>query len=310
MLKMYKNKLRDLAAYLLAALLVTACNQEEHAVDTTPVAARFWAGMDEGSQEVTTQSRASGTTWNAKDSIGIFMVDNGTSNLLPDVWNVKYWTEDGNGTFSVAQGSEDIYFPVDETRKVDFLAYYPYQRYNSDGIYPVDVFTQKDQAAIDLLYTNSYRTNTAGYDKTDPQVDLVFSHQLSRLILNTTPGLGLDDLSGLTVEIHGINTTAYFDLYTGELSNYSGFLYCHMKMITDGKRFEAILLPDATTSTGEWYIEFKLGEDTYTWYVPAGTVFEAGAEHTWTISVQQVPIQVSARIEAWTQGTGGSGIAN
>ncbi len=71
MLKMYKNKLRDLAAYLLAALLVTACNQEEHAVDTTPVAARFWAGMDEGSQEVTTQSRASGTTWNAKDSIGI-----------------------------------------------------------------------------------------------------------------------------------------------------------------------------------------------------------------------------------------------
>lgn len=309
---MNKNKLKGLAAYLLVALIVTACNQEEHIADTTRVAARFSVGMDGGSQEVTTQSRASGDTWNREDSIGVFMVNNGTSDLFADAENVKYWSEGGTSTFTVAQGYEDIYFPVDETQKVDFWAYYPFSSEVNNLIYPVSVSNQDNQAAIDLLYANSYRFNTAGYDKTDPEVNLVFSHQLARLVLETIPGQGMTSLSGMAVRVHGMNTNAEFDLSTGKLSTYDnpGNLPIDIKMIEDGKRYEAIFLPAVTTYTGEWRFDFILGTDIYTWYVPSNVRFEAGVQHGWSISVQRVPIPVSARIEPWVVAPTNTGIAN
>ncbi|MCC8187765.1 MAG: fimbrillin family protein [Bacteroides sp.] len=306
---MNKNKLKGLAAYLLAAWIMTACNQEEHTVDTTPVAARFSAGMAGDNQDVTGQSRASGSTWNAQDSIGIFMVENGTPNVIPGSENVKYVTTDGTSTFTVAQGVEDIYFPVDETQKVDFRSYYPFRQQIRDLLYPVNVAAQENPAEIDLLYANSYQINTSGYDKTTPEVGLVFYHQLARLVLNTIPGEGLRSLAGMSVAVRGMNTEAKFNLSTGELSDYNMFANIPLKMITDGKTFEAILLPGIASSDDEWKFDFVLGTDIYTWEVPAGTEFEAGKEHTWTISVQKIPIKASAKIEPWQVGQGGKDVA-
>ena len=241
-----KKMIKFFALALLAGAMVS-CNTEDTA-STTPngkVAVQFTGG-------ISVNTRASGLAWADGDMIGIFMTG-ANQTLSADAIkegadNVCYQTG-GSVAFSPISGGKTIYYPIDGD--VDFYSYYPYTTVSNYKV-ALNVADQTNQEAIDFMYAK-----TTGRNKATPQVDLRFSHRLSRLILNVQPGNGLteDDLNKLKVTIKDQNTTATFNLADGVISGEGNPDNIQMKAVQVGKRYEAILLPTASKIRE---IEFEL----------------------------------------------------
>ena len=284
-----KKMIKFFALALLAGAMVS-CNTEDTA-STTPngkVAVQFTGG-------ISVNTRASGLAWADGDRIGIFMT--GTKQALSadaikeGVDNVCYQTS-GSIAFSPISGGKTIYYPIDGD--VDFYSYYP-QTTVSNYKVALNVVDQTNQEAIDFMYAK-----TTGCNKATPQVDLRFSHMLSRLILNVQPGNGLteDDLNKLKVTIKDQNTTATFNLADGVISGEGNPDNIQMKAVQVGKRYEAILLPTASKIRE---IEFDLdnGYDApFVWKMDQELTGGNLYNYT-TVKLTRSTVDMSGTIESW-----------
>ena len=284
-----KKMIKFFALALLAGAMVS-CNTEDTA-STTPngkVAVQFTGG-------ISVNTRASGLAWADGDMIGIFMTG-ANQTLSADaikegVDNVCYQTS-GSIAFSPISGGKTIYYPIDGD--VDFYSYYPHTTV-SDYKVALNVADQTNQEAIDFMYAK-----TTGCNKATPQVDLRFSHMLSRLILNVQPGNGLteDDLNKLKVTIKDQNTTATFNLADGVISGDGNPDNIQMKAIQVGKRYEAILLPTASKIRE---IEFDLdnGYDApFVWKMDQE--LKGGNLYNYTtVKLTRSTVDMSGTIESW-----------
>ena len=286
-----KKMIKFFALALLAGAMVS-CNTEDTA-STTPngkVAVQFTGG-------ISVNTRASGLAWANGDRIGIFMT--GTKQALSadaikeGVDNVCYQTS-GSIAFSPISGGKTIYYPIDGD--VDFYSYYP-QTTVSDYKVALNVADQTNQEAIDFMYAK-----TTGCNKATPQVDLRFSHMLSRLILNVQPGNGLteDDLNKLKVTIKDQNTTATFNLADGVISGEGNPANIQMKTVKVGKKYEAILLPTKSTTRE---IEFDLdnGHDApFVWTM--ATDLKGGNLYNYTtVKLTRTGVKLSGTIKPWNE---------
>ena len=284
------KKMSKFFALALLAGAMVSCNTEDTA-STTPngkVAVQFTGG-------ISVNTRASGLAWANGDRIGIFMT--GTKQALSadaikeGVDNVCYQTS-GSIAFSPISGGKTIYYPIDGD--VDFYSYYP-QTTVSDYKVALNVADQTNQEAIDFMYAK-----TTGCNKATPQVDLRFSHMLSRLILNVQPGNGLteDDLNKLKVTIKDQNTTATFNLADGVISGDGNPANIKMKAVQVGKRYEAILLPTASKIRE---IEFDLdnGYDApFVWKMDQE--LKGGNLYNYTtVKLTRSTVDMSGTIESW-----------
>ncbi|MGJ1224795.1 fimbrillin family protein [Sphingobacterium siyangense] len=255
------------------------------------------------SNQVTT--KAAGANWESNDAIGVFMkTGSGLSNVLAS--NKQYVTTKGDGNFSASSITEEINYPADGSN-VDFIAYYPYQTTITNNIYPVNVADQTQQNKIDLLYAN----NVTGANKNKPNAQLQFGHKLSKVELTVAAGTGVSSLSGLTVTYNGFNTTANFDLATGKLAAGANPAAIKAKTTagTSTTLAEAILLPVASVAGAK--VEFKIGNETYTWTLPSSTTYEAGKKYSYNITLQEqagnnAAIVASGNITDWTDVPSGS----
>ena len=284
-----KKMIKFFALALLAGAMVS-CNTEDTA-STTPngkVAVQFTGG-------ISVNTRASGLAWADGDRIGIFMT--GTKQALSadaikeGVDNVCYQTS-GSIAFSPISGGKTIYYPIDGD--VDFYSYYPHTTV-SDYKVALNVADQTNQEAIDFMYAK-----TTGCNKATPQVDLRFSHMLSRLILNVQPGNGLteDDLNKLKVTIKDQNTTATFNLADGLISDEGNPTNIQMKAIQVGKRYEAILLPTASTIR-EIVFDLDNGYDApFVWKMDSE--LKGGNLYNYTtVKLTRSTVDMSGTIESW-----------
>jgi hypothetical protein len=255
------------------------------------------------SNQVTT--KAAGANWESNDAIGVFMkTGSGLSNALAS--NKQYVTTKGDGNFSASSTTEEINYPADGSN-VDFIAYYPYQTTITNNIYPVNVADQTQQNKIDLLYAN----NVTGANKNKPNAQLQFGHKLSKVELTIAAGTGVSSLTGLTVTYNGFNTTANFDLATGTLAAGANPAAIKAKTTagTTTTAAEAILLPVASVAGAK--VEFKIGNETYTWTLPSSTTYEAGKKYSYNITLQEqagnnAAIVASGNITDWTDVPSGS----
>jgi hypothetical protein len=255
------------------------------------------------SNQVTT--KAAGANWESNDAIGVFMkTGSGLSNALAS--NKQYVTTKGDGNFSASSTTEEINYPADGSN-VDFIAYYPYQTTITNNIYPVNVADQTQQNKIDLLYAN----NVTGANKNKPNAQLQFGHKLSKVELTVAAGTGVSSLTGLTVTYNGFNTTANFDLATGTLAAAANPAAIKAKTTagTTTTAAETILLPVASVAGAK--VEFKIGNETYTWTLPSSTTYEAGKKYSYNITLQEqagnnVAIVASGNITDWTDVPSGS----
>ena len=284
-----KKMTKFFALALLAGAMVS-CNTEDTA-STTPngkVAVQFTGG-------ISVNTRAAGVAWADGDRIGIFMTGANQSlsadAIKEGVDNVCYQTS-GSIAFSPISGGKTIYYPIDGD--VDFYSYYP-QTTVSDYKVALNVADQTNQEAIDFMYAK-----TTGCNKATPQVDLRFSHMLSRLILNVQPGNGLteEDLNKLKVTIKDQNTTATFNLADGLISGEGNPANIQMKAVQVGKKYEAILLPTKSTTRE---IEFDLdnGYDApFVWKMDSE--LKGGNLYNYTtVKLTRSTIDMSGSIESW-----------
>ena len=286
-----KKMTKFFALALLAGAMVS-CSTEDTAPSTQndKVAVQFTGG-------ISVNTRAAGVAWADGDRIGIFMTEAGKT-LSADVIkegvdNVCYQSN-GSIAFSPISGGKTIFFPIDGD--VDFYSYYPQTTVNEYKV-ALNVADQKSQEAIDFMYAK-----TTGCNKATPQVNLRFSHMLSNLILNVKPGNGLtqDDLNKLTVTIKDQNTTATFNLADGVISGEGNPADIEMKAVQVGKRYEAILLPTAST-TREIVFDLKNGyEAPFIWKMDSD--LKGGNLYNYTtVKLTRTGMALTGTIEAWKE---------
>lgn len=308
--------MRKLAALgtLACVVLMSSCDVNDDIQDNDNRAVCFTSGIaGQGTEQNVPGTRASGSAWTANDAIGIYMVNNKTTDVAMGAANKQYVTALGDGNFAAATNHE-TYYP--QSGKVDFIAYYPWKETGTNGIdndlYPVNVAVQDNPEAIDLMWAKATGTNNAGYDKNEEQpVSLEFSHQLTKLVFKTIADVSVGTITGMTVTIKGLNTINTFNVKSGALgTNPGGSADITPKTVIDGERYESIILPRKVGAGDNVTIEFRVGNEDFIWKVNEGTEFKGGEEHEWLVTIARTSVQVTGSIKPWESGATGTGTIN
>ncbi|MCC8034363.1 MAG: fimbrillin family protein [Rikenellaceae bacterium] len=285
------------AAGAVAVAALTGCSVNDPISEAQKArAVQFTAGIDKATTVQPT--RAADTDWAAGDAVGIFMVEHGTTNIVDGAGNKEYVTTSGDGAFTAASALDEMYYP---SGSVDFIAYYPYAASATLGNINVKIGDQKNQPTFDLLYSDAKNKS-----KSETPVNLIFDHQLSKLVMNVKAGEGLSDgdLTGMTVTIKGMNTQTTFDLSTGALGAPGTPAEIIPRTLTDGIKYDAIILPSAAISEGDYSVDFTINpntadNETFTWNMAAGTDFAAGNEYTYAVTLSRTEVTATGEITPW-----------
>ena len=280
------------------AIAFVGCSNDEIVDDNSQ--SKVALDVTAGIATETPQTRVSGTSWQTGDAIGIFQLQTGTTTALDA--NSKYANTTGESAFAPADANQTIYFPIETTPTSDFIAYYPYNVAQADFVYPVNVTSQSNQEAIDLLTADK----VTGKDKNAPAVAFNFKHRLSKLELNLTAGNGIttSDLAGIAITITGQQPTATFELNTGVLTPSGTAQAITLKTVANGRTAEAIIIP-AAASTGR-QLRFTLtSSETFVWNIPNDKAFNAGQKNIYNITLNRTSIEVTSTITDWLPGNNG-----
>lgn len=291
-----------LSVLAVTAILFASCSDDDNNTqETNDGQVKFSSGVNSNNLKV---GGIDGDQWEGNESIGIYMVETGGTTVAEGATNILYTTA-STGAAATFASATPIYYPVDATQKVDFIAYHPHSASVNNYVYPVDVTTQTNQSAIDLM--RAFDDNsTNGYDKTHGTnyINLVFDHKLTKVIFNTTPdinnGLTQADLANMTVTIKGLNTQASYNIGTNLLTEASPAVVANIptKTTTAGILYEAIVVPQTTSNVT---VEFALNNaknEVFVYNMPA-TVFAKAEKHTFNVTVQRTGVQVRGTINAW-----------
>ena len=292
-----KTKLVSALA-LSALLLASSCSNDDNTLEVGDGQVKFTSGVNSTTTKV---GGANGNEWEGNESIGIYMVNNGATTVAEGAENIKYTTSSTGSTATFASNTP-IYYPVDATQKVAFIAYHPHAAVN-DYVYAVNTATQTNQSAIDLMRASNDNSG-GGYDKTNGTnlINLVFDHKLTKVIINTTPGAGLTqtDLASMSVTIKGLNTKADYNIDTDVLDTPANVAEITTRRLSAGRQYEAIVVPQSFTASVVT-MEFALNNaknEVFVYEVPA-TAFAAAEKHTFNVKVQRTGVQGHGTINAW-----------
>lgn len=294
-----KKNVPILWLFVLSSLFIIFCSCEGDKIDPGKAGRSLQLKAEIGGLK----TRATNSSWEKDDAIGIYMVKAGqpltTSSLRQ---NIKYVTT-GSTSFKPGKDVEEITLPFDESN-VDFISYYPYREDISNFSYPVVLLNQSAQADIDLMYSNDAR----GFNSKNPNVQMHFTHQLSKVILNITKDASVN-LKELSVILTNAGTSASFNLSTGSLSSAFERENIQFRMDNDGSVAEAIILPETDLSGMElWFIIDE--EETETYKFPLGNTleidaFEKSTKYTYNVTLfseKRTVAVTESNINAWTEG--------
>jgi hypothetical protein len=278
--------MKKLAAVITALTLAALMGCDNSVSDPDPVSGttsdatsglRFQAAID-GAQE-----RAAGTKWTPGDVIGISMLERGGAEVVDYASNRKYVSDTGNGVFAPASGMEKI----SVNQPVDFLAYYPYAANMNGFMYPVDVSSQTNQEALDLMTAERVPA-----DQSAKSVALSFKHRLSAVALIIKAGENLEEreLAGLQAAITGQAVRGEYDVNANALvpSTEEAAQSIAFKMSDDGKSGSAVILPAAGGSGRTVKLTMKTGNAmklTFTKRIPDSYGFEPGVRYRFPITL-------------------------
>ena len=250
------------------------------------------------------RTRVTDNSWDAGDAIGIYALNAGST--LSDAAihdgksNVEYTTT-GNGTFTPV--GAPINFP--ENGNLDFVSYYPYKTAITDYKYTIDVSSQSNLPAIDLLYSN----NAKGESKDINTVDLDFDHKLSKLVFNVELGNDLPSLEGLTVSINDIIVDGELALADGTvvIGTTKKNITPNVTIAEDNQKATAtaIVVPGQNLQGVE--IVFTLGENKFRW-TPTSQELNSSMKYVYnlilTLDSSGLPniVAVKATIDDWIDG--------
>lgn len=149
------------------------------------------------------QSRAYDQVWDIADEIGISGANRN---------NVRHFTKDADGIFTVKTPGDQIYFQDDN--QTTFTAYYPWNEL-SGGTSKVNADTRNQdpmkQKGFDFLWAQ------ATGKKDSPSVSFVFSHRMVKLLLTVKPGTGMsfEEVKSASISLGGFRHTGSFNTTDG-----------------------------------------------------------------------------------------------
>lgn len=275
-----------------AALALTACEAEDNQIDD-PVAAQISANIGDD------RSRASDIKWDNGDVIGVTMSGR--------YFNMAYSTENGDGAF---EGTV-MYFR-NKQDLVTISAYYPFT--GTEGETPGVIVTSteserqtaSEQTKFDFLY--AVKENVSG---ANPNVDLLFRHQMSKLTLTFVNGNKGTEVGLITsYSIEGLVQDGSFDTETGICSITSGapaktlsFTFPEGTVKEGVALSPLILFPQ---NPGADQVRLRLSDSQGQDYActlsfgPDGLV--AGSNYQFTIKVSKTGLTVNPTIAPWEDG--------
>lgn len=218
----------------VAAISLASCDSANPDMDTGDeiVAARIYATIEQN-----VSSRATNSSWGNGDKIGITMIGQNSTRYS----NKKYTTEKGDGKFTGAT----MYF---ENKKdaLTITAYYPFTGNENVSPDPIKVSTTADcqtaekQREFDFLYAKEENVTGA-----DPNVNLKFSHKMSKLTLTFKNGDDTDVSLITSYTIEGLAHNGTFNPMTGECipdPDSSPEVLTMKPTVEDGKSLPSLLL--------------------------------------------------------------------
>lgn len=271
-----KTKKWSMAAAL--ALALVACGDEnELAGDVqlldSPEEVSFSAGI---------LSRASGSSWDAKDKVGISATGGGTSYS-----NVQYQVAGAGASVAFNPVAEAICYTADAP--MSFTAYYPYTETLDNGF--IYKNTTETQEGVDFLWSS---VNNRSYSEA-PVVSFTFRHQMALLEVQVTSD---KDLSGQNVVIGGLKHDGGFNTATGEAKPKDGAQTQDWTVgpsVSDNEfDFSGFIYPQAANEliikVGEKEAQLSLGQN----------VFQAGYKYTVTATIANGEINAQITINGNT----------
>jgi hypothetical protein len=307
------NLLKDLK-YLFILLVCASCVDEEQRNNMQETnAVDFSVSVSGG-----ITSRASGTSWEAGDEVGVYMVpamENATdtadfSTYAPESVNVPYRVAAAGASASLEAVSDKIVYPADGS-DVNFVAYYPYSDdeniVTSAGVYKINIADQDPLKDIDLLY---HKGNT-NYDRKSGSVPLVFIHKLSKLTVNLDTASGFSgDLSNVSVSLSGFPTKVDFDLSAdtfGIPTVPAGLAPANETKTSRKYTGEVLLIPQQNIGE-DCFITFTIGVVDYKYYFASSTELKSGEEYTYNFKFTGSTVILSDKKMSggWKRGQSGS----
>ena len=283
-------------AFAALALSLVACTNDNDVIDNGPVAARI---NTEISDAVAT--RASGTTWDENDRIGLTGIGTQYDNV-PYIMNGGTFKEDGM----------TIYFHT--TEKVVFRAYYPYEENGGTLTATTDATAQKNQPKIDFLYAtgaaaDTYNPTINFTDDTDTGgEDCSFHHCMSQISLTFEAGSGVS-FSAIKPETYKLSRLVLeggFDTATGIAKADENTQTADLTMELGGALTSSVILFPQTKASISLTVEFNGNEYNATLIVPDGEL-QAGNNYTWTVTVRNEGLSIgTADISPWNPVSGGN----
>ncbi|MDR1584163.1 MAG: fimbrillin family protein [Prevotellaceae bacterium] len=292
---------RGFVPLLTAAAFFSACsNNDENTVvnDNDRVAVKF------ASTEASIVTRVIDDKWDTDDKIGIYMIANDATGLtagdIKEGANNICYKAAGSGSqdFSINDVAKTIYYPV--SGAVKFIAYYPYVENVSSYTLNIDLSSQGNQSAIDVLYAAT-NNGGSGYTKTSSAVTLPFAHKLAKVVFNISNGAGVNEnlANGLVVKITGQNTSGSLALATGVVTSTGGEsseIQAHNS--GNNTKAEAIVFPG---TKGSKQFSFKnAANETFITAIPDD--FEAGKKYTYTVTLKKTAAIINGSISNWQDG--------
>lgn len=298
---MRKFRNYSLLAGAMLTFTFTSCSNDEIENLAEPVAAQFSANISD-----VLETRASGTSWDKGDAIGITASGN---DGMAAYTNMKYTTTNADGNFT----GTTIFFQ--NTGNVTFSAYYPFTGTEKTPAGTINNNTKATnqtgdaQKNIDYLYATakdkSYSSNTVAFQ---------FAHKMSEITLTFKAGkdIALNDITGYTIS--GLKMTGTFDAATGVAATATDASAEDLTMSvsnltgTEAAVAPVILYPQAATNV-KLSIELdgqKYGCD----LTVADSELKAGNNYTFAITINKTGLTVNkAEISQWNPITGTDGEA-
>ncbi len=263
----------------VAGVLFSACTKKDDVGTGEQSALKITSGI---------ATRASGTVWDDNDQIGVFASQGST--VLGD--NAPFTTDLGGATANFTNDGEPIYYP--KVGAMDIVAYYPYVASTTLTAYAVDVATQTDPSAIDLMSAK------ASAETQNTPLSMRFYHRLSQLSLTIVAGAGVSDadLAGTEITILGLVSDATYNLSSDAIELGSTVTELEFNVNSDVSSASAIAIPQSVSNS----VRLKF-------YVPSiGTLYtlinevelQSGKNHKFTATINSNRLDLSgSTIEDW-----------
>lgn len=305
-------KLKHLFFAVAASTLAAACSEADELVSgnqSQNTLDAIHSGTDRFATRVNLNSE-----WESGDAIGVYMLDAGTGNIRNSAMNIQYNADvqvtSTTTDFTAANGGIGIY-----DQPCDFVAYYPYASDEEDkvdagaGIYKVDLADQSAGISMhDLMWVKVADKSTE--ELKNNGLTMTFKHQLALLYVN----IKNEDVKVENVKVNGLNTTANFDLFTGELSIDAMPKAITLHKLSD-KSFVGVMLP-AESLVKVMSVSIEVAGKKFQYMVSAAssvTKFEAGNEYIFNINLKDASGNLlpggSGSTEGWKPGGNENGDA-